>query len=360
MGINESTEVAAKIMKEYTSILSCSVNCCSRRTDAAGRSEQAYKLHCWIASQRWYCSSRRSDAVLERPKQRYGRTLQENKICSKRCKATIREIAQQVQAEIEQWSQVQELLLHVREEMEDLKKSRDFWQDRALHAAEKVATLQMHDWRRKSHRYQIKELQSRGARMRNEIKWVQSQRHAVEKARWLDNHSIHTGKLLSKNSVSSSKGISDNHLSNHSANSEKAAHPKDDENWNGKINSDTKYMEMVKPKISKTVEKSRQKSPIKKVSEHCEVHRNGQSWSQRLQQKDRVTEKLSERKTKKTIEGVHSKENLVLQTKDRNTQIRKLSQRKRNEHHGSVASGKPCTMILTARNYALKNDNKLL
>jgi hypothetical protein len=38
---------------------------------------------------------------------------------------------------------VQEILHHVREEMEDLQKSRDFWEDHALHADEKVATLQV-------------------------------------------------------------------------------------------------------------------------------------------------------------------------------------------------------------------------
>ena len=39
---------------------------------------------------------------------------------------------EQVRAETEQWSQMQEMLGHVREEMEELQASRDFWEDRAL------------------------------------------------------------------------------------------------------------------------------------------------------------------------------------------------------------------------------------
>jgi len=35
------------------------------------------------------------------------------------------------------------MLHHVCEEMEDLRKSRDFWEDQALHANEKVATLKV-------------------------------------------------------------------------------------------------------------------------------------------------------------------------------------------------------------------------
>jgi hypothetical protein len=46
MGMNESKEAAAKIRKEYRSMLSSSGNCSFRRTDAAGRAEQACKLHC--------------------------------------------------------------------------------------------------------------------------------------------------------------------------------------------------------------------------------------------------------------------------------------------------------------------------
>lgn len=53
-------------------------------------------------------------------------------MCSGRCKAMVRRILEQVRAETEQWSQMQEMLGQVREEMEELQASRDFWEDRAL------------------------------------------------------------------------------------------------------------------------------------------------------------------------------------------------------------------------------------
>lgn len=56
----------------------------------------------------------------------------EEKVCSGRCKAIVRRILEQVRAETEQWSQMQEMLGQVREEMEELQASRDFWEDRAL------------------------------------------------------------------------------------------------------------------------------------------------------------------------------------------------------------------------------------
>lgn len=52
--------------------------------------------------------------------------------CSGHCKAVVWRIVEQVRAEAEQWSQMQELLGQVRDEMEELQASRDFWEDRAL------------------------------------------------------------------------------------------------------------------------------------------------------------------------------------------------------------------------------------
>jgi len=51
--------------------------------------------------------------------------------CSGHCKTVVRRIVEQVRAETEQWSQMQEMLGQVREEMEELQASRDFWEDRA-------------------------------------------------------------------------------------------------------------------------------------------------------------------------------------------------------------------------------------
>ena len=48
---------------------------------------------------------------------------------------------EQVRAETEQWSQMQEMLGQVREEMEELQASRDFWEKRALESSCKIDTL---------------------------------------------------------------------------------------------------------------------------------------------------------------------------------------------------------------------------
>lgn len=52
--------------------------------------------------------------------------------CSGHCKAVVWRVVEQVRAETEQWSQMQEMLGKVRDEMEELQASRDFWEDRAL------------------------------------------------------------------------------------------------------------------------------------------------------------------------------------------------------------------------------------
>lgn len=65
----------------------------------------------------------------------------ELRTCSGHCKAIVRRIMEQVRAETEQWSQMQEMLGQVREEMEELQASRDFWEKRALESSCKIETL---------------------------------------------------------------------------------------------------------------------------------------------------------------------------------------------------------------------------
>lgn len=154
MGMNESKVAAAQIRKEFKHMLSRSGECSSRRSDAPERAQGG----------------------------------SQEELCCQLCKATIRKIAAQVQAETDQWSQVQEILHHVREEMEELHKSRDLWEDRALKADAKIATLQaeIHEWREKAHTYsnKVSELQSETSRLRKEIEQVRH-RHALEQSRWL-------------------------------------------------------------------------------------------------------------------------------------------------------------------------------
>lgn len=66
--------------------------------------------------------------------------LHENK-CSGRCKVIIRRIVEQVRAETEQWSQMQEMLAQVRGEMEQLQVSRDFWEGRANNSDSEIRSL---------------------------------------------------------------------------------------------------------------------------------------------------------------------------------------------------------------------------
>lgn len=66
--------------------------------------------------------------------------LEENK-CSGRCKVIVRRIVEQVRAETEQWSQMQEMLQQVRGEMEELQASRDFWENRALNFAHEIQSI---------------------------------------------------------------------------------------------------------------------------------------------------------------------------------------------------------------------------
>lgn len=65
----------------------------------------------------------------------------EGNMCSGHCKTIVRRIVEQVRAETEQWSQMQEMLGQVREEMEELQASRDFWEDKALHSDFQIESL---------------------------------------------------------------------------------------------------------------------------------------------------------------------------------------------------------------------------
>ncbi|KAJ7964089.1 putative Myosin-related [Quillaja saponaria] len=74
------------------------------------------------------------------------------KLCSGQCKSIVRRIVEQVRAETEQWSQMQEMLGQVREEMEELQTSRDFWEARALDSDFQIQSLHTHvqEWRQKA------------------------------------------------------------------------------------------------------------------------------------------------------------------------------------------------------------------
>ncbi|CAO2837315.1 unnamed protein product [Amaranthus hypochondriacus] len=85
----------------------------------------------------------------------------ELKPCSGRCKAIVRRIMEQVKAETEQWSQMQEMLSQVREEMEELQASRDFWEAQALESEQKIQTMNsnVEEWKKKTLSLEVRENQ---------------------------------------------------------------------------------------------------------------------------------------------------------------------------------------------------------
>ncbi|XP_021729002.1 myosin-11-like [Chenopodium quinoa] len=85
----------------------------------------------------------------------------EVKMCSGRCKAIVRRIMEQVKAETEQWSQMQEMLGKVREEMEEVQASRNFWEEQALESEHKIHKLdsEVEEWKQKTVSLEKKENQ---------------------------------------------------------------------------------------------------------------------------------------------------------------------------------------------------------
>ncbi|KAF8090783.1 hypothetical protein N665_0467s0012 [Sinapis alba] len=96
------------------------------------------------------------------------------KDCSRHCKAVVRKIADQVRAEAEQWSQMQEMLGQVRNEMDELQSCRDFWQNRALESDSQIHNLHssVEGWRRKalSSEAKLKNMQAEVCGLQEEIK----------------------------------------------------------------------------------------------------------------------------------------------------------------------------------------------
>ncbi|KAL6966515.1 hypothetical protein U1Q18_032294 [Sarracenia purpurea var. burkii] len=85
----------------------------------------------------------------------------------------VRRIVEQVRAETEQWSQMQEMLGQVREEMEELQVSRDFWEHRALDSDYEIQSLRskVQQWRQKALIFEAKsnDLQAEVSVLREEL-----------------------------------------------------------------------------------------------------------------------------------------------------------------------------------------------
>ncbi|XP_042512936.1 stress response protein NST1-like isoform X5 [Macadamia integrifolia] len=110
-----------------------------------------------------------------------------NRACSGLCKSIIRNIVEQVRAESEQWSQMQEMLGQVREEMEELQASKEFWEDRAFHCEDRIRSLHStaHEWKQKalSTENVVTELQKQISELRVEVESLRTEQKHKDQAR---------------------------------------------------------------------------------------------------------------------------------------------------------------------------------
>ncbi|KAF2312063.1 hypothetical protein GH714_027925 [Hevea brasiliensis] len=104
----------------------------------------------------------------------------EERACSGCCKAIVQRVVAQVRAETEQWSQMQEMLGQVRNEMEELQASRDFWEDRALDSDHQIQSLNsaVKKWRRQALSSEAKanELQAQVSLLRAEMEKLRKEK----------------------------------------------------------------------------------------------------------------------------------------------------------------------------------------
>ncbi|KAG8370973.1 hypothetical protein BUALT_Bualt13G0038900 [Buddleja alternifolia] len=125
------------------------------------------------------------------------------KKCSGQCKAIVRKIVEQVRAETEQWSQMQEMLVQVRVEMEELRLSRDFWEDRAHNSDHEIQSLKLNveEWKDRALGYEIKadELQLELSVLKNELRKSKTNRGQNGDFKSKDNHRIDEKSLKFEN-----------------------------------------------------------------------------------------------------------------------------------------------------------------
>ncbi|KAK7341235.1 hypothetical protein VNO80_24161 [Phaseolus coccineus] len=109
--------------------------------------------------------------------------------CSGHCKTVVRRIVEQVRAETEQWSQMQEMLGQVREEMEELQASRDFWEDRARQYDFDIQSLHntVQEWKEKavSSESKTKEVEAELSMVRGDLERLRKEQNAVKGTKWL-------------------------------------------------------------------------------------------------------------------------------------------------------------------------------
>ncbi|KAK9125297.1 hypothetical protein Scep_014143 [Stephania cephalantha] len=103
-----------------------------------------------------------------------------SKGCSGRCKSIVRKIVEQVRAETEEWSRMQEMLGRVKEEMEELQTFRDFWKNKALDSDVRLQSVKSNvkEWKKraKASNAKVAELEKQIYGLHNELENVKTQK----------------------------------------------------------------------------------------------------------------------------------------------------------------------------------------
>ncbi|XP_043693756.1 myosin-2 [Telopea speciosissima] len=166
-----------RMEEEYRSMLSTATSSTSSSASTSRRIE-------FPDSMSFSSSSSSSASTVIRQSHQQGTT---NTVCSGHCKSIVRKIVEQVRAETEQWSQMQEMLGQVREEMEELQASREFWEDRAFHFEDRIRSLHStaHEWKQKalSSENMVTELQKKISELRVEVERLRTEQQQKEHSR---------------------------------------------------------------------------------------------------------------------------------------------------------------------------------
>ncbi|KAI3461114.1 hypothetical protein Pfo_017777 [Paulownia fortunei] len=155
-----------RVEEEYGSMLSSTANSSVASSASTSKGIECPLFYSFSTRQMYQAKSQTLSLLLEP-------ILHEDNRCSGRCKAIVHRIVEQVRAETEQWSQMQEMLGQVRGEMEELHASRDFWENRAHNSDYEIQSLKhaVEEWKEKAHGYEIKanELQLELSVLREEL-----------------------------------------------------------------------------------------------------------------------------------------------------------------------------------------------
>ncbi|KAG5517546.1 hypothetical protein RHGRI_038071 [Rhododendron griersonianum] len=129
-------------------------------------------------------------------------TSNEEEKCSGNCKSMVRRIVEQVRAETEQWSQMQEMLGQVREEMEELQASRNFWEDRALDCDCEIQSLRskVRQWKQKALTFETKanNLETELYLLRGELEKFRSKEKIEEVTKTMDYPPLSLGAQIAQ------------------------------------------------------------------------------------------------------------------------------------------------------------------